>query len=219
MKVFTRDNLDIIESSTPIKGSIALRELYFQPGWKVPKTNVLFSYKDQGLLAEVYFEFGRKYSFTDLQTIIRKHLAVNGDNDAANIYHNNGRVTFWLNRKNKLNFPITDVKFCDELLSVLKLETKTDYTGIMHGNPLPEDNITLIFYKPKMIYFKCDQLEDDSKTLAMLPGHKTSLRDVNSLFLSLNTYQPVYNLTCSLTDEKGNNLPLEKIDFRLLNKE
>ncbi|MCE2507407.1 MAG: hypothetical protein J4F36_13275, partial [Nitrosopumilaceae archaeon] len=156
-----------IESLTPLSGSLALRELYVWPGWYKPKSDVLFSYEDKKQPDQIYtvpFQYGKTYTFADLQDIIRKHLNRGSSNpNTANIFYNNKRVTFMINKNLDKNYSIHNIKFCDELLDTLKLSKKDDYIAdIVTGNPVDEQDIKLTFSDTDLLYFKCAEIDDST---------------------------------------------------------
>ena len=77
MRVINVTDLNGVHSMTPLKGSLALREMYLWPAWYKPKSDILFSYEDTKQPKQIYpvnFHYGKTYTFTDLQKIIRNYL-------------------------------------------------------------------------------------------------------------------------------------------------
>ena len=215
MNIFTLHAInEPIKRDKPITGSLALRELYIQHDWKKPKTNILFSYTKNPSNASairnlVYIEDSKTYTFSDIQKLVIKHLAREG----VKIFHNGGRVTFMITKGADVS-----VSFCSELLEVLRFPKGNDLSGNIQGDLVAEEDITLTFANPQMLYLKCPQLEDP--ILAMVPVSKPVVfRDDNPLFIDLKTDMSIYELDFLLNDENGGKLPFEKIDFRVLNKE
>ena len=216
MNIFTLDTLNV-RKHRPITGSLALRELYLQLDWKkTPKNNILFSYEKKsspGLRSDVYVEEGKTYDFSTIQALIRKHLA--NDDNLVNIFYNDKKVTFWIK-------PSADLKvtFCDELVKVLRLPQINNLPskGIIQSGYVLEEDITLTFGLPQMLYLNCIELEEP--ILAMIPGEKRiKFCDDNPLFINLKTNVSIFELHFSLTNEYGNKIPFKKLDFRILNKE
>ena len=88
-------DLDGVKTTTPMKRSLALKEMYLWPAWYELKSNVLFTYEHinrSRVLYQVFAEMGKTFSFEDLQKLIRDHLDQNKTRQ-VNIWHNSGRVT------------------------------------------------------------------------------------------------------------------------------
>ena len=227
-----------IESLTPFIGSLALRELYVWPAWYKPKSDILFSYEDKKQPNQIYpvsFQYGKTYTFADLQDIIRKHLNRGSSNpNTANIFYNNKRVTFMINKNLDKNYSVHNIKFCDELLDTLKLPKMDDYTvDVITGNPVDEQDIKLTFNDTDLLYFKCAEIDDstilensnNSTLMSIIPlefstynNKLIKFKDIKLLFHPLTQRKTVYNLHFSIEDANKNKLPLHKCVCVVLNK-
>ena len=234
-RVFTLKDINKpIKQDNHITGTIALRECYIWPAWYTPKNNVLFSYnlksRGRGSLENVLIEQGLTYTFEDLQMLIRYTL----DHNYVNIFHNEGRVTLMVNVKNDPNYKIGSISFSDELLDILKLPKKDDYTGITPGGFVKEEDIKLTLSDTNLLYFRCRQVDptatyensDTSDIIAIIPlEFSTSndklirYHDSKPIFFNLDPSQIHFKLNFYLTDEYGNKLPTHKVIAQVLNKD
>jgi len=232
MRVINVTELDGVHSITPIRGSLALREMYLWPAWYKPKSNVLFSYKNKNQSSKIYQVFieNKTYTFEDIQNLVRDHLDISKNNQ-VNIFYNNGRVTLMVNAKNE-SYLIHKIKFCDELLNMLKLPKKDDYIGVIPGEPVDLHDIT--FNDSDLLYLRCHEIDEsnilensvNSDLIAVVPleysTHNNKLisyRDLNPLFHAITPRKMVYNLHFSIQDPQGNDLPFHKYIFTVLNKD
>lgn len=233
MRVINVTDLNGVHSITPLRGSLALREMYIWPAWYKPKSNVLFSYKNKNQSRRIYQVFieNKTYTFADIQELIRTHLDIN-KNSQVDIFYNNGRVSLMVNVKNDLSFLLHKIQFCDELLDMLKLPKKDDYTGVTPGDPVDLYDIT--FNDSDLLYLKCREIDEskvlenstNSDLMAVIPleysTHNNKLisyRDLKPLFHPMTERKMIYNLHFSIQDSQGNNLPFHKCIFTVLNKD
>ena len=228
-------DLDSVKSTTPMKGSLALREMYLWPAWYKPKSNILFTYEHTNrpqILYQAFAEMGKTYTFEDLQKLIREHLDQYKIYQ-VNIWHNSGRVTLMVNVKSESSFFLHKIKFSDELLDILKLSKKDDYQGSIPGQPVELNDIRLCLNNTDLVYLRCKELDENyilenstnSDLMAVIPlkystdnGKLISYRDLNPLFQKITSRKMVYNLHFTIQDTKGNNLPFHKCIFTILNK-
>ena len=234
MRVINVTEVDRVHSITPFKGSLALRDLYLWPAWYKPKNNVLFSYENKNARSRLFRVFieNKTYTFADIQKIVREHLDINKNNQ-VNILHNNGRVTLMVNVKNDSSFLIHKIQFCDELLNILKLPKKDEYTGVIPGNPVDISDIKLTFNDTDLLYLRCQEIDEsnvlenniNSNLIAVVPlkfstynNKLIRFNDRNPLFHPITKRQMVYNLHFSIQDSRGNDLPSHKFHFTILNK-
>ena len=235
-RVINVTDLDGVKSVTPMKGSLALREMYLWPQWSKPKSNFLlftFEHKNQPrMLYQVFAEKSKTYTFEDLQSLIRERLDYNKTNQ-VNIWHNSGRVTLMVNVKNESSFLLQNIKLSDELVDILKLPKKDDYQGSIPGNPVELDDIRLTLNDTDLVYLRCKELDENnilenstnSDLMAVIPlsystanGKLISYRDLNPLFHTITSRKMVYDLHFTIQDPEGNDLPFQKCIFTILNK-
>ena len=222
-KVHTVTDINIpITQSTSISGSIALRDLYLVPGWKRPKSNILFSYQKknhEGKVYQVLIESGKTYTFSDFQDLLREHLDTS-HTAIFNIFYNAGRVTLMVNIKNDPAFNYEKIKLCDELLEVLGLPQKDDYTGITPGKPVDYDSIKLTFITTDLLYFRCKQItgsyQDGKESTNMAVVQSGLYRDPHPLYYKLTENGSLYRLDFSIEDQDGNKLPFKKSCFTVV---
>lgn len=235
MRVINVTDLDGVHSVTPLKGSLALREMYLWPAWYKPKNNILFTYENKNQpkrLFRVFIE-NKTYTFEDIQSLVREHLDHN-KNSQVNIFHNNERVTLMVNVKNDSSFLIHKIQFCQEMLDVLKLPKKDDYTGITPGSNVALDDIKLTLNDTDLLYLRCREIDEskvlknstNSDIMAVIPleystynNKLISHRDLNPLFYTITPRKMVYNLHFKIQDPQGNDLPFHKCIFTVLNKD
>ena len=205
-----------ITQSTPITGSIALRDLYLVPDWVTPKTNVLFSYQNKGKVYQALIEPGKSYTFEGFQDLLLEHFPAAN----FNIFYNAGRVTLMVNIKNDPDFKFTNIKFCDEMLQLLGLPRKDDYTGITPGKPVAYDSIKLTFLTTDLLYFRCKQItgsyQDSTESTNMVVVQAGFFRDPDPLFYRLTENGTLYHLEFSIEDQDGNKLPVKHACFTII---
>ena len=235
MRVINVTDLDGVHSITPFKGNLALRDLYLWPAWYKPKSNVLFTYKNKNVPDRIYQVFieNKTYTFADIQEVVRHHLDHNKNSQVNIFYNNNGRVTLLVNVKKDSSFLIHKIQFCQELLDILKLPKKDDYTGVIPGDPVPLSDIKLTFNDSDLLYLRCHEIDENnvmensinSNLMSVVPleypTHNSKLisyRDINPLFHPITQRQTVYNLRFSIQDSIGRDLPFHKCLFTILNK-
>lgn len=234
MRVINVTKLDGVHSITPFKGSLALRDLYLWPAWYKPKNNVLFSYENKKAPSRVYRVFieNNTYTFADIQKLIRDNLDHNKNNQ-VNIFHNNGRVTLMVNVKNDSSFLIHKIQFCDELLNILKLPKKDDYTGVINGDPVELSDIKFTLNDSDLLYLRCHEIDEsnvlensiNSNLMSVVPleystynNKLITYKDLKPLFHPITKRQMVYNLHFSIQDSRGSDLPFHKFHLTVLNK-
>ena len=86
MRIINVTKLDGVNLISPIRGSLALRDLYLWPNWHKSKSKVLFSYKRDDRLHQVFIE-NKTYTFEDIQNLVKKHLDINNKNNQASIFY------------------------------------------------------------------------------------------------------------------------------------
>ena len=67
-----------------------------------------------------------------------------------------------VNVNNDPKFNIDSISFSDELLDMLKLPKKQDYTGVTPGELVEEGDIRLTLSDTDLLYFKCAQVDEDN---------------------------------------------------------
>jgi len=234
-RVINVTDLDGVHSTTPMQGQLALRELYLWPAWYKPKSNVLFTYENKNQPRRIYsvFSENKTYTFDDIQKIVREHLDHN-KNKQVNILHNSERVTLMVDVKNEASFLIHKIKFCDELLDILKLPKKDDYIGVTPGEYVDIADIKLTFNDSDLLYLRCREIDKsnvlenstNSDLMSVVPlkyatdnNKLIHYRDLKPLFYPITQRNMVYNLHFSIQDPYGNDLPFHKCLFTILNKD
>ena len=230
MRVYNVTDLDGVHSMTPIKGSLALREIYLWPAWNKPNSSVLFSYQKKHQPGRVYtvpIEYGKTYMFEDIQKLINDHFNIT--EIIVILYHNNSRVT--LNLKKDKGF--YNLKLCDELVSIMRLPKLETYEGLTPGDEVDVNSIKLVFNDTDLLYLKCSELDESnvfensisSSLMTIVPleysTHNNKLikfRDVKPLFHPLTQRETIYDLHFTIEDSEGNKLPYHKCVFTVLNK-
>ena len=230
MRIFNISKLDEVKSTIPIKGSLALRDLYLWPAWYKPKTSVLFSYQKSHQPRRVYnvpIEEGKVYSLGVIQELIRDHINVN--EQVANLYFNDGKITLTVAKDKSYQ----NLKLCDELADILKLPRLDKYEGTLQSGEIDVNKIRLVFNSTDLLYFKCKELDEgkvvtnntNSDIMAIVPlqysTHNNKLiqfKDIKPLFIPLTQRKTVYNLKFSIEDPHGNILPFHNCVFTVLNK-
>ena len=231
MHIFNISKLDEVKSNIPIKGSLALRDLYLWPAWYKPTTSVLFSYQRSHQPRRVYnvpIEEGKVYSLGAIQELIRDH--VNVVDQVANLYFNNGRITLNVQKDKSVH----NLKLCKELADILKLPRLEKYEGLISGDEVDVNKIRLTFNSTDLLYFKCEELDEskvttsntNSDVMAIVPlqysTHNSKLiqfKDTKPLYIPLTQRKTVYNLNFSIEDPHGNKLPFHKCIITVLNKD
>ena len=234
-RVINVTNLNGVHSTTPLRGRLALREMYLWPAWYNPKSNVLFTYENKNQPKKLYRVFfkNKTYTFKDIQSLVIEHLDHN-KNKQVNISHSSGKVTLMLNVKNDPSFLLHKIQFSEEMLNVLKLPKKDDYTGVTSGSDVALDNIKLTLNDTDILYLRCSEIDKtkvlensiNSDLMAVIPLHYSthnnkliSYRDLKPLFHPMTKQKIIYNLHFSIQDSQGNNLPFHKCIFTVLNKD
>ena len=219
--------LDGVNLITPIRGSLALHRIYLWPNWYKSKNKILFSYKRDDRLHQVFIE-NKTYTFEDIQNLVKKHLDINNKNNQASIFYKNGKVTLMVNIKNDSTYPIHNIQFCEELLNMLKLPKKDDCTGVIPEEPV--DLYDLTFNDNDLLYLRCHEIDESnilensitSNLIAVIPfeynNKLISYRDPNPLFYSVTPRKMVYSLHFSFEDSKGNAFPVNRFALTILNK-
>ena len=230
MRIFNISKLDEVKSTIPIKGSIALRDLYLWPAWYKPKTSVLFSYQQSHQPRKVYnvpIEEGKLYSLGVIQELIRDHINVS--ENVANLYFNDGKITLSIAKNKSVN----NLKLCDELADILNLPRLDKYEGTIQGGEVDINKIRLVFNSTDLLYFKCEELDENqvfsnntnSNIMGIIPLQYSTnnnkliqFKDTKPLFIPLTGRKTVYNLNFSIEDSQGKQLPYHNCVITVLNK-
>ena len=202
-------------------GSLTLHELKVWPAWRAFKFTTIISYKRDGATYTVPVVPGKRYRFLDLQRIIAQ--TINIEEQVANFYHNNGRITWTLYKGVKT----TDIKWSHQIIKILGLTSATpqafpDVT-VLTGSPVSLSNIDFCFSNSQTIYVMCDYTKpifvnnQEMKAITATPvaADMNGCITASSFQPTIKFYTPCKQLTFSIKDENGNRLPVEKIFIRL----
>jgi len=113
---------------------------------------------------------GKTYTLESIQLLVNQHL--NANDQVANLYHNNGRVTWRVFPKvkpptnSKISAGMVDflrpskIKLAAGLKELLNLAAAQEHGGIITGQPVDKSSINFTFSHASMVFLVCDQADD-----------------------------------------------------------
>lgn len=185
-------------------GSITPLELKVWPGWKrhsgviatyawksKPKTTITISLKDD-----------KTYTFDMIARLFNEQInqAAGGD-PIATLSYKDGKVNLYV----KDNTQLSNLKISDDIAKELKIK------GNNSGEPVDVDKIA--FNNTKNVFLACDQI-DSMITAAVCVDELISFEKPMPTACFRNNYHQ--HLTFHLKDDQGNNLPIQRVFYRLL---
>ena len=198
------------------RGNIVVDELKVWPGWK-KHSGVIATYQwksQPNVVCKIEIENNKVITFQDISKAFNTELNKSSAGiTIARLSHENGRVSLYL----KPDTQLTNVKIADEIAKALKIKPDKLNTG----EPVDVDKIA--FHNTPNIYLTCNQSK--SNTYINSQRAETVLASTSfnpevevTSFEASNPapfHAPVGQLTFSIQDERGNNLPVKKLFCRL----
>ena len=210
-------NLDeplVVESIN--RGDIVVDELEVWSGWR-QHSGVIATYQwksQPNVVRKIKIGNDKVITFQDISEAFNTELnKSSGGTTIARLSYENGRVSLYL----KPDTQLTNVKIADDIARELKIKPDKPNTG----EPVDVDKI--FFHNTPNIYLTCNQAKSNTyinsqraETVLASTSFDTEV-EVTSFEASKPTsfHAPVGQLTFSIQDERGNNLPVKKLFCRL----
>ena len=199
------------------RGDIVVDELKVWPGWK-EHSGVIATYQwksQPNVIRKIEIENNKVITFQDISKAFNTELNKSSAGiTIARLSYKDGRVSLSL----KPDTQLTNVKIADDIARELKIKPDKPNTG----EPVDVDKI--FFHNTPNIYLTCNQAKSNTYINSQRAGTvllaSTSFNKVEvTSFVSSTNYTPFHapvgQLTFSIQDERGNNLPVKKLFCRL----
>ena len=187
------------------RGSITPLEIKVWPGWK-RHSGVIATYswksKPKTTLSEPLRD-DKTYTFDTISRIFNEQInrGAYPDDPVATLSYKDGKVNLYV----KDDTQLSNLKISDDIAKELKIK------GSNSGEPVDVDKIA--FNNTKNVFLVCDQI-DSTVTAAICVDKPISFEKPMPTTCFRNNYHQ--HLTFNIKDDRGNNLPIQRVFYRLL---